>query len=398
MRRGTRRVDRRGGPGRGGAARGGAGLARRGGRRVAARHRHLGGGGARRAVRPQAMALLRPGRDAAPRRTEAAAGHSYGQRLAAARLELCAVRGRPRGRRRPGRRPRHGGGGRRGSRAGTGGRLPESAGGAAGAAAPADALPRGPRGRGGRGAEGAVGGCGAGHRAGRTGGSGAVRAQDGGSRRCRCRPRPGRGAAPGRPAGVAGVVAAGRGAAARGAQRRERGPARAHGGRDPAPAGRPRTGLPGNAVEESSGAGAGRRPQGRPPRQRPPGPRALRPDPAPSRDRPGRRGEPVRAPRGEHAHPPAGFGGGGVAHGRGRVGGRHGKRLAAARVPGRSAPSPVRPYRARPLCLPTTRQRDRMRFRQSRPNNHSTGVHQPCSVADGGWIRREAPVPRHPRH
>lgn len=142
VRGGARRVDRRRGPGRRATARGGAGLARRGGGRVAARRRHLGGGGAGHAVRAPAMARLRPGRGAAHRRTEAATGHSYDQRLATAGLGLRAVRGRPGGCRRPLRRTGHGRGGGRGPRARAGGRVPEGTGRGAGSPGPADALSR----------------------------------------------------------------------------------------------------------------------------------------------------------------------------------------------------------------------------------------------------------------
>ncbi len=180
------------------------------------------------------------------------------------------------------------------------------------------------------------------------------------------------------------------------AQRCQRGPAGPHRRPHPAPARRPRTTLPTGAAEQPSGTGAGRRPQGRPPRLRAPGARVAGPGPASARDRPGRRGEPLRPPRRGHPRAAAGARCGRPAHGYRRLDRRRRERPAAAGLPV-GTKAATRPWRARPLCLPTTRQHDRMRSRHSGTSPHSTGVHQPCSVADGGRRRPEVPARRHPR-
>ncbi|GAA3103005.1 hypothetical protein GCM10020254_55880 [Streptomyces goshikiensis] len=91
------------------------------------------------------------------------------------------------------------------------------------------------------------------------------------------------------------------------------------------------------------------------------------------------------------------LGGDRPAHRYGRLRGHLRKRRGDEGLSGRTAPDAARAYRAAPLCLPTTRQHDRMRFRQSGPRSYSTGVHQPCSDVDGGWRRPEVPAHTHPR-
>lgn len=398
MRGGAGRVDRRRRPGRGETAGSGAGLAGRAHRRRAARRRHRGRGGPRCPVLPPPVGVLRPGGAAAPRRAEAAAAHPYAHRLASARLELRAVRGGPGRCRRTGRRAGRGPGGGHRPGARPGGRLSAGAGRAPGADAPADAFSRRPRGRPGRGAPRPVGGCDSDHRAGGAAGTGRVRPPQRGGRRRARRARGTGGAAAGGAAGVAGAVATAGRTADRGAERRERRPAGPRRRPHPAPARRPRTTCAASPVEGSSGTGPGGRPQGRPPRLRAPGPGTARPDPATARDRPGGRGQPLRPPRTRYARPAAEVGCDGTAHRHGRFRRRHRIGLTTTGISGHSATYPARAYRARPFCLPTTRQHDRMRLRQSGPSPHSTGVRQPCSVADGGWRRPELPARTHPRH
>lgn len=308
------------------------------------------------------------------------------------------MRGGPGGRR--GARRRTGRGRGRGRRTGSrpGGRLPAFPGCDPGADAPADALSLRPRGGPVRGAAGPVGGCDSDHRAGRAAGAGAVRPPDRGGRRRTRRTGGGGGAPTGRTAGVAGALATCCRGSAGGAQRRERRPAGAWRGADPAPARRSRTGRAAGPLEGPSGTGSGGCPQGRAPRLRPPGSGAVRPGETPDRPRPGRRGQPLRAPRARYARPAAGDGGDRTAHRHRRLHRRHRQWPPDACVPGWPTAEPTRPYRAGPFCLPTTRQHDRMRLRQSGPDPHSTGVHQPCSVADGGWRRPEVPAHTHPRH
>lgn len=397
LRGGAGRVDRRRGAGRGAAARRGAGLAGRAHRGTADGRCHPGRRGGRRTDPAPAVGVLRPGRAAAPGRAEAAAAHPYAHPLAAARLELRPVRGGPGRRRRTRRRPGHGRGGGRRPRTGPGGRMPASPGGEPGAAAPADALSRRPRRRPVRGAAGAGRGCDSDHHTGRAGRSGRVRPQDRGGRPCTRRGGRGRGAAPGRTAGVAGAVALARRPAAGGAQRRQRRPAGPRRKPDPAPARRSRTAFAAGASDGPSGTWTGGRPQSRPPRFRTPGPRPAGEGPAPDRDRPGRRGQPLRAPRTGYARAPAEPGRDRTAHRHRRLDRRRRERRADAGFPLPSGAAPTRAYRTPSFCLPTTRQHDRMRLRQSGTSPHSTGVHQPCSVAEGGWRRPEAPVPTHPR-
>lgn len=392
------RVDRRCGPGGGAAAGSGAALARRDHRRHSAGRHHPGTRRARRPADPKAVGQRGPGRAAAPRRAEAAAGHPYAHRLASAGLELCAVRGGPGRRGRAGRRPGHGRGGGRRPRPRPGGRLPAGPGRAQGAAAPADTFSRRPRGGPVRGAARPGRGCDSDHDTGRAARAGRVRSTDRGGRR-RARRGGGTGGAPaGRAAGMAGAVAAAGRPATGGGQRRECGPAGARRRPDPAPAGRHGTTRAASPLEGASGAGSGGRTQGRPSRLRTPGPRPARPDPATARDRPGRRGKPLRTPRTGYAHAAAGDGGDRTAHRHRRLDRRHGHGLGSASIQSQPAAKPVRAYRARPFCLPTTRQHDRMRLRQNGPRPHSTGVHQPCSVADGVWSRPELPARTHQRH
>lgn len=399
VRGGSGGVDRGGGPGRGPVpGRGGAvaGRARRG---CSAGRRHPGRRRGRRCPVPRArVALLRPGGAAAPGRTAAAAAHPYALGLAAARLELRPVRRGAGGRRRALRRPGGGPGGGRRPGARTGGRLSARPGRAPCAAAPADAFSRRPCGRPVGGASGPVRGCDPGHHARRPAGAGRVRPADRGGRRCADREGGAGGAAPGRGIRVAGALAAAGRTPARGAQRRERRPAGARRGADPAPARRPRTARAAGPVEGPPGPRSGGRPQGRPSRFRAPGPGAVRPDQATARARSRRCGQPLRTPRAEYARPAAGAGSDRAAHRHRRLDRRHRKRSSATVVSGQPAAESARSYRARPLCLPTTRQHDRMRLRQNGPSPHSTGVHQPCSVADGGWRRPEVPARPHPRH
>ncbi len=399
VRGGARRVDRRRGPGRGPVPGRGAAVAGRAHRRCSAGRRHPGRRRDRRCPVPRArMAVLRPGGAAAPGRTAAAAAHPYALRLAAARLALRPVRRGAGGRRRARRRSRRGPGGGRRPGARTGGRLSARPGCAAGAVAPADALSRRPRRGPVGGAARPIRGCDPDHRAGRAAGAGRVRPADRGGRRGADRDGGAGGAAPGRGVRVAGALASAGRTAARGPQRRERRAVGARRGADPAPARRPRTGRATGPLEGSSGPGPGGRPQGRPPRLRAPGPGAVRPDPATARTRSRRRGQPLRAPRAAYARPASGAGCDRTADRSRRLDRRHRKRSSTTVISGQAAADSARPYRARPLCLPTTRQHDRMRLRQSGPSPHSTGVHQPCSVADGGWRRPETPVRPHPRH
>lgn len=399
VRGGAGRVDRRGGPGRGPVPGRGTAVAGWAHRRCSAGRRHPGRRSDRRCPVPRArVAVLRPGGAAAPGRTAAAATHPYALRLAAARLELRPVRRGAGGRRRARRRPRRGPGGGRRPGARTGGRLSARAGRAAGGVAPADALSRRPR-RGSVGsAAGSVRGCDPGHRAGRTAGAGRVRPTDRGGRRGAHRDGGAGGAASGRGVRMAGALASAGRAAARRPQRRERRPAGARRGADPAPARRPRTGSAAGPLEGSSGPRPGGRPQGRPPRLRTPGPGVVRPDPATARTRSRRRGQPLRTPRSAYPRPPSAAGCDRAADRSRRLDRRHRERSSTTFLSGQAAAEAARPYRARPLCLPTTRQHDRMRLRQNGPSPHSTGVHQPCSVADGGWRRPETPVRPHPRH
>ncbi len=373
-------------------------MARRAHRRPAAGSRHPGGRPGRRPVGEEAVAVLRAGGAAAPRGAAATAAHPYAHRLAPARLELRPVRrgagGRGGPRRRPGR--GRGGGRRRGTRAG--GRLPARAGGEPRADAPADALSRRPCGRPGRCPAGPVRGGDPGNRAGRAARAGRVRPPHRGGRRGAGRSGRTGGAAAGRPVRMAGAVAAAGRVALRGAQRRERRPAGARRGPHPAAARRPRTRGAASPPEGASAAGPGGRPQGRPPRLRTPGSRAARAGPAPAGDRARRGGQPLRAPRPAHAQPPAGRGGDGAAHRHRRFDRRQWNRRSAACVSSQETTYATRAYRAGPLCLPTTRQHDRMRRRQNGPSPHSTGVHTSCSVADGGWSRPEVPARTHPRH
>lgn len=396
---GAGRVDRRRGPGRGAVPRRGAALAGWAHRRRTAGGRHPGRGGDRRRPVPRAgVAVLGPVGAAAPGRAAAAAAHPYARRLAPARLELRPVRRGAGGRGRPRRRPRGGPGGGCRSGSGTGGRLPAHPGCPQGAAASPDALSCRPCGRPVGSPAGPVRGSDPGHRAGRAAGAGRVRPADRGGGRCADRARDAGGAASGRAVRMAGALAAGRRTAARGSQRRERRPARAWRGPDPAPARRPRTTRAANPLEGASAVGSGRRPQGRPPRLRAPGPRAVRPGPAADCARSRRRGQPLRTPRAGYARPAAGGGGDRAAYGYRRLDRRQRNRSSPTGISSQPAAESARSYRARPLCLPTTRQHDRMRLRQNGPSPHSTGVHQPCSVADGGWRRPEVPVRPHRRH
>lgn len=397
VRRRAGRVDRRRGPGRGPAAGGRTALAGRARRGPAAGRLDAGLRGPLRPVRPAAVGLRRLGRAAAPRRPAAAAAGPYARALAPARLEARPVRRRPGGRGRTRARPRHRHGDRRRPGARPGGRVPADAGRAPGTAARADALSRGPRGRPARGAAGTVRGCDSGHHTGRAAGTGPVRPPGRGRRGSARRTGGGGGAAPGRTAGVGGAVAARR-TAARGGQRREHRPARTRCGAHPAPVGRPRTTSPASPLEPPSGPGTGGRPQGRPPRLGAPGPRTARPGPPAVRDRPGRCGEPLRAPRTRYAHATAGDGDDRAAHRYRRLDRRGRGRTGDAGVSGQPASEPARAYRARPCCLPRTRQHDRIPFRQSGTSPHSTGVHRPCSGDDGGWRRPGVPARTHPPH